>query len=194
VIINDGVIVGSASAGNPAFDVGAWPTGFTPLLQLNGRIQGRGGNGGNLSSWPGGDSTVAPGFDGGVALFARHDIDVEYGSEAEIFGGAGGGASIVGDGPSITVGGGGAAGQLPGNGESGSQASGFRGTTDDGGDGAEVPFAFAGDGGDPGADGDGGVVFGFELGGGGAAGAAIDGDSFINVVSGTADIRGDQIN
>jgi hypothetical protein len=182
-VIADGVIVGSTSTSLPAFDVGDWLIGFTPLLQLNGRIQGKGGNGASAD-------TIAAGQAGGVALFSRHSIDVEYGASAEIWGGAGGGGMSIG---SDAFGGGGGAGQLPGSG--GSATGGFPGspgTTDDGGD-SGTPSSTAGDGGDPGQPGNTGA-FGFVFTAGGAAGSAIDGVSFVNVVSGSADVRGATVN
>jgi hypothetical protein len=196
-IINNGVIVGSTSTSNPAFDVGDWPTGFVPKLILNGRIQGRGGNGGSAPP-------SSNGLDGGPALYTRNDIDVEYGANAEIWGGGGGGfAGAGGSGGDLAgFGGGGGAGQLPGAGGVGgttgsppiSPENGSPGTTEAGGPGSDETFggiALAGDGGGPGQDGEDASFGGFV---GGTAGAAIDGVSFVNVLSGSADVRGGQIN
>jgi hypothetical protein len=47
VIIEANVIVGSSSTAAPAFDVGSWPSGYPVSIEVYGRIQGRGGMGGN---------------------------------------------------------------------------------------------------------------------------------------------------
>jgi hypothetical protein len=194
-IINAGVIVGSTSIATPAFDVGDWLPGFTPLLQLNGRIQGTGGAGGE-----GGISSgqVQDGEPGGTALYTRHALDVEHGAGAEVWGGGGGGAG--GDvSHVIALPGGGGAGTVPG--AAGAVAGGDPpdtaaqpGTSEDGGEGGDAGAGFAGGaGGDPGMAGENVSLTGISR-TGGAAGAAIDGVSFVNVVSGSADIRGGQIN
>ena len=88
-IIQADVIVGCTSTGLRAFTVGDWPDGFEITIKVLGRIQGRGGNGGSLIGF-----TPQNGFPGGVALYTRHDIDLEV-DEGEIWGGAGGGACIL---------------------------------------------------------------------------------------------------
>lgn len=185
VIVNENVIVGSTSTSSPAFDVGDWPVGFQISMELRGRIQGRGGNAGNVAS-------EGDGFPGGTALFSRFPIDLDI-SAGEIWGGAGGGVSILNeDENAVVFGGGGGAGQIPG---SGAEPEGQPGTTEAGGEGATVPVVgAAGDGGGPGLVGGQSNVFGFPAGTGGAPGAAIDGDSFVNITAGPGDIRGPQIN
>jgi hypothetical protein len=186
VIINGGVIVGSTSTTSPAFDVGDWPTGFVPTLIINGRIQGKGGNGA-------GGQPMVQAQSGGTALYSRNAIDVEYGAAAELWGGGGGGGATTSLGGDDVASGGGGAGTLPGSaGEArGDGTAGTAGTSEAGGDGGEF-FGFAGAGGDPGQPGANGL--GFFNTNGGAAGAAIDGVSFVNVVSGSGDIRGSTIN
>lgn len=169
--INAGVIVGSSTVALPAFDVGSWPVGVTLVMFVVGRIQGRGGRGGDLSS------PAGAGQAGGTALFTRYAITVTA-TDGEIWGGGGGGALF----------GGGGAGQLPGAG--GVRASdnlrGDDGTTEAGGAGANAG-ANGGAGGGPGLAG-----ANFSGAAGGAAGNAIDGDSFVALTGG--DIRGPQIN
>jgi hypothetical protein len=176
--IEEGVIVGSTSTGTPAFDIGTWPTDFPVTLVVRGRIQGRGGVGGDIQQ---------NGTDGGPALYTRHAIDLVLNDgSGEIWGGGGGGA---GD-PNTNnpeFGGGGGAGQLPGAGGQGNNDAndGDPGTTEAGGD-AGGPVAGAG--GDPGQDGG-----DFFLTQGGDAGDAIDGVSFVTK-TGAGDIRGDEVN
>jgi hypothetical protein len=197
VIINAGVIIGSTSTANPAFDVGDWPVGFGITMQINGRIQGKGGDGGvGLESGENG-----PGQAGGTALFTRSNIDVEYGTDAEVWGGGGGGGSGNAFG-AMSGGGGGGAGTLPGSGGAGLGVSsaGQPGTTEAGGAGGPDnegdANADGGAGGGPGLAGSAGSrTHPFIPGGsGGAAGPAIDGDSFVTVTSGSADVRGPTIN
>jgi hypothetical protein len=168
VLINLGVIVGSANTGNPAFDVGDWPIGFQITIANSGRIQGAGGNGGDQSS-PG----PGQGYPGGTALYTRHNVTVD--NDGEIWGGGGGGG-ISG----VIIGqfarGGGGAGTVPG--QAPSQPSGTppaNGTSEAGGSGGSVGSLDGGDGGDPGQAGETGEAGKT----GGAAGNAIDGDSFV---------------
>ena len=181
-IVEAGVVVGSTSTTTPAFDVGDWPAGVSITLNIAGRLQGRGGDGG-----AGGFLTSVPAEDGaagGVALKVGVTIDLEVPS-GEIFGGGGGGGgSLSGDG------GGGGAGTLGGIGGSelvSGATAGDPGTPDAGGAGGGT----AGTGGGPGLA---GQVGGIGGGAGGAAGAAIDGVSFVTVTAGPGDIRGPQIN
>jgi hypothetical protein len=190
-IVETGVIVGSTSASLPAFDVGEWPTGITVNLEVSGRIQGRGGNGGN------GGVLVTPtiGESGGPALLTTFPINLDY-TDGQIWAGAGGGSgySSTGDGGA----GGGGAGQLPGSGgifstfdgEDTFQAE--NGTTTEGGDAYEG----GGDGGDPGE-------YGFPAfssgkgsftGLGGSAGPAIMGIDLITITgSPEGDLRGSTV-
>lgn len=172
-IVEPGVWVGSLSTSLPSADVGTWPGGVTLLLRNNGRIQGHGGNGGAQDFSPGGD-----GLPGGTALYTRATISVE--NNGEIFGGGGGG----GGGPT-TGGGGGGAGYLPGEcpgtpSRDGLYDSGGGGPL--GGDSGGYP----GTSGGPGPP-DGGVTSP------GAAGSAIDGDSYVTITV-TGDLRGPQVN
>lgn len=172
--INAGVVVGSFSTSTPAFDVGSWPAGVTLTLVINGRIQGRGG-----------DGTAKPensGRPGGRALYARYPVNVEMGA-GQIWGGGGGGPPYL-----SLFGGGGGAGKDPGLGASSFGGAGQNGSLSSGGlNGAGVTSG--------GAPGQPGVsTGGFSPAFGGAAGAAIDGVSFITVTVGPGDIRGPQIN
>ncbi len=184
-VVGASVIVGSINTAMPSCHVGDWPVGFTPLLQLNGRIQGKGGDGATF------DFPLPNGQSGGVALYTRHDLDIEYGPSAELWGGGGGG------GVTATFddawGGGGGAGQIPGSGGAGEGdlIPGPPGTTEAGGD--TVAPSGQSDGGGPGLPGQSGTTpIGTST--GGAAGAAIDGVSFVTVVSGAGDVRGPTIN
>lgn len=178
-IISEGVSVGSNSTSLPACDVGTWIANFAPKLVVIGRIQGAGGRGANGDGSPA--STV-----GGVALFTRHQLDLDV-DQGEIFGGGGGGGrGLVFQGESIfEFGGGGGSGNIPGIGGSANFDSGEPGTTELGGNGSSP----AGNGGNPGLKGgDGNASNGKD------PGAAIDGISFVMVIQGPGDIRGPQIN
>lgn len=188
-IIESNVIVGSDDTIRPAFDVGAWPAGVDITVINRGRIQGCGGLGGSVTSGGGFDSRGLP---GGLALLCGYGIELDN-TDGEIWGGGGGGGgpnSVSGGG--AAGGGGGGAGQLPGAGGNGSGGGniGDAGTTEAGGLGNKNGRD-GGDGGDPGLPGS--AASGPDPGPGGAAGDAIDGISFITL-SGTGDIRGDQIN
>lgn len=175
--INLGVIVGSSSNAVPSFDVGVWPVGTVVIVRVRGRIQGCGGNGA---------SAVLPfnGGAGGTAMLTARAITLELDEgSSEVWGGGGGGGAH-----SSGLGGGGGAGQIPGGGGSGvsGPTSGSPGTTEAGGAGA-ILISSAGDGGDP------GLAGGSSTGPGGAAGNAIEGNSFVTFVLGADDIRGPQI-
>lgn len=200
-IVQSGVVIGSTSNATSAFDLGTWPAGVDITLQLDGRVEGKGGNGGS-GGVAGSASPGTSGQTGGVALYLRRALDVEYGASAAIWGGGGGGGGggssffggAIGGG-----GGGGGAGRLGGTGGSnggGPANSGTAGTDTAGGSGGSSAIgANGGTGGNPGASGSSGIAGNLSAGGsGGSAGAAIDGDSNINVVSGSADIQGSQIN
>lgn len=191
-IIQEGVIVGSASTSTPAFDVGLWPPGVTVTVTVVGRIQGRGGNGGFNE----GNSSTRDGLAGGLALLVRYAINLVVAS-GEIWGGGGGGG--VGG----LNGGGGGAGQLPGVGGGGTpnqtSSSGTNGTTEAGGAGGPIvsggPAINGGQGGGPGLHGENKNNSGVGPNTvGGAAGNAVDGISFVTVVGGAGDIRGAEIN
>lgn len=196
-IVETGVIVGSASTADPAFDVGDWPADVVIKLIVNGRIQGKGGKGGGGS----GPVTGYHAEDGGTALYTRYPIDLDVAS-GQIWGGGGGGSLNVvsGTGPSQPVaGGGGGAGQLPG--EAGTtywddDDTATPGTTEAGGTGGLYNGRTGGDGGGPGLPGSASSHPAplYPHDGPGEAGAAIDGDSFVTVTDGPGDIRGAQIN
>lgn len=178
-VIESGVIVGSTSTGNAAFDVGSWPVGFVPQLEVKGRIQGRGGDGAG---------SISTGSRGGAALRARHAVDLVC-EDGEVWGGGGGGGAGFQQGIIFT--GGGGAGQIPG--AAGGSAS-QPGTTESGGDGSNSGgFPRGGDGGNPGQAGSLGIG---ASGGsaGGNPGAAIDGKSFVTIIGGAGDRRGPEIN
>lgn len=203
--INAGIVIGSTSTANPAFDVGTWPGGVSITLRVNGRIEGCGGMGGT-GGLANGQQTV--GLVGGTALYTRQAISVEYGVDSEIWGGGGGGG---GGGGSAYLGiqysgggGGGGAGRNGGAGGDythlgGPSGPGAAGTDTAGGTGginAIHPFGNGGDGGGPGLSGSAGSAGNVYAGAaGGAAGAAIDGVSYRTVASDLGvDIRGSSIN
>lgn len=213
-IVNSGVIIGSTSTGSPAFDVGTWPVGVSLILDIRGRIQGKGGaggRGGNRSS-----AGVAGGT-GGTALYTRTDIDliISSGSIWGGGGGGGGGGSVVHGADCVSGGGGGAGqGQQAGNpGASGGEdypATNGGGATSEtigaAGLAAQAVFGilFGGNGGAGGSEGGAGITGNaatgdvgdtiFSPGAGGAAGNAIDGDTFVTVTAGPGDIQGPRIN
>lgn len=175
--IAEGVIVGSTSTGSPAFNVGTWPADTPITMYVRGRIQGAGGDGGDVDD---------DGSDGGTALYTRTAVDLILNEgSGEIFGGGGGGAGDPNT-PGGEFGGGGGAGQTPGSGGQGNidANDGQPGTTEAGGDGGGP---VAGDGGDPGQDGQGFFLFP------GLAGSAIDGVSFVTK-TGVGDVRGNEVN
>ncbi len=178
VTIPSGTIVGSNADGVVAFNVDSrWPAGTTITLNLLGRVQGKGGDGG-----PSGNS---PGLAGSFAFYTRWPLTINCTSGSpQLWGGGGGGGGGGGLGAG---GGGGGQGSLPGNGASGSgfgDHNGRPGTTESPGEGGAI------NGGRGGAAGQPGQTSG---GGGGAAGGAIDGYSFITFV-GTANILGTTVN
>ena len=179
-IIQADVIVGCTSTGLRAFTVGDWPDGFEITIKVLGRIQGKGGDGGSVIGL-----TPQNGFPGGVALYTRHDIDLEV-DEGEIWGGAGGGAAYFAF--FFGAGGCGGAGSLPGLGGDGiaEGATAPDGTSEAGGV-SEDGEAAGGNPGLPGANSSTGQT-------GGAAGAAIDGISYVTVTAGPGDRRGGEIN
>jgi hypothetical protein len=197
--IQQGVIVGSLDTANPAFTVGTFAAGVTVNLIVNGRIQGKAGNGGNGTNLTGGSGLI-----GGPALYTRQNINLTD-TSGQIWGGGGGGG---GGGSSVVAGtlipgsgGGGGAGQLPGagglNGGSGA-FDGQSGTTEAGGAGgtnAANPFSVGGTGGNPGLVGSTGTVgsTGQAGGTGGAPGKAIDGIAFVTTIGGAGDRRGGTI-
>jgi hypothetical protein len=187
--INAGVIIGSHSTSLPAIDVGTWPVGVTINVILLGRIQGKGGLGGDSSV---GNGTA--GLVGGVALYTRQAINLTYGLGA-IWSGGGGGGGGAGSGFLYGGGGGGGAGQDAGGGGLG-VPNGSSGTAVAGGLGGNTGLGVGngGTGGNPGLPGAAGQGAGGGVSGsGGLAGAAIDGISFVTVIS-AGDLRGGTIN
>jgi hypothetical protein len=181
--IQPNVIVGSANIATPAFDVGNWPASIPVVLQVKGRIQGKGGNGGIGDD----DFKKFPGQDGGAAFYAHSNITVDLSDGAgQIWGGGGGGGG--GSGGSSAAGGGGGAGTLPGIGGLGDDGSTARkgqdGTSEVGG-GSGADDDYGGTGGGPGLQGG----TGNEGAVGGQPGPAILGSSFITQI-GAGSIRG----
>jgi hypothetical protein len=202
--INSGVVIGSVATGAVrAFDVGSWPAGVTINLIVNGRIQGMGGVGGAGGAFNSGGS---PAGTGGIALYTRYPINLEFPSGGEIWGGGGGGGGGAGSGGPGSSGnggggGGGGAGQnggVPANGGSSGGLGGFFGTATAGGVGGNSGGAGAGAGGTGGGPGLSGGAGNTGLGGfGGAAGApgsAIDGNSFVTIAVSGGDLRGPSVN
>lgn len=195
-IVNAGVIVGSsvsakiplsggATVSIPSFTVGDWPAGFVPLIQIFGRIQGSGGTGGSANT-AGFFDIFTTGAAGGTALYTRHTVDLEIDNVAEIWGGGGGGGAGSSGGGGRS--GGGGQGQIPGlagDAIGPDDIAGTAGTTETPGLEGGVT---AGDGGGAGEPGETGSTAG------GAAGNAIDGITFVNVLTGYGDIRGPQVN
>ena len=182
-------------------------------LALRGRIQGKGGNGGQggtAFNTTDGDGKV--GLAGGLALLTAYSVNIDLtAGDAEIFGGGGGGGGASAILYSLGDGGGGGAGSQPGSGGAiggaafpgSGEEPGQPGTTEAGGgggqnsgyDGGGFVWDGGGGGGGPGlsgsaGDGQGG---GYTGGAGGAAGGAVDGVSYLDK-TGTGDIRGSEIN
>lgn len=203
--INSGVVIGSVATGSiRAFDVGSWPAGVTINLVVNGRIQGMGGIGG-----AGGAEGVSgsPAGTGGIALYARYPINLEFPAGGQIWGGGGGGGGGGGaiSGSSGAApgggGGGGGAGQnggVPANGGSLGGLGGLFGTATAGGAGGNSGGAGAGTGGTgggPGLSGGSGNTGSGGFGGAaGAPGSAVDGISFVTTVVSGGDLRGPSVN
>jgi hypothetical protein len=190
-IVSSGVTVGSSDIASPAFDVGSWPADVPVTLDIRGRIQGKGGKGGDTY----GTTETNPATAGGTALKTARAISVKYGAGARVWGGGGGGAGQMNLYIGRSPGGGGGAGTdagLGGNGV-GEVTAAQNGTDTAGGLGGAItgasPAVNGGKGGDPGQPG--GICAPAGSGGvAGAAGKAIDGNAFITVLSGSADIRG----
>ena len=180
-VVSSGVVVGSSSVLVAGMDEGTWPAGATLFLVNNGFIVGRGGNGSS--------SPLIDAQDGGTALLVTRAIDVDNTNGVIGGGGGGGGGGYIPVYPFTEYGpGGGGAGYnvgLGANGLSGPNAS--NGLLETGGSGYDT----GGDGGDLGVDGD--IGYSAASGSEGAAGAAIDGHSFITYTA-SGDIRGSQIN
>lgn len=175
-------------------------------LALRGRVQGKGGNGGQGgTAFDTNNGDGRPGQAGGLALYSRYGVNIDLTSGGQIFGGGGGGGGASVWFYSLGDGGGGGAGSVPGSGGAigGStigEQPGAPGTTEAGGVGGHNTGyggsdPHGGNGGGPGIAGASGTTFGsgYDGGAGGAAGGAIDGVSYL-VKTGTGDIRGTEIN
>lgn len=188
VIVEAGATIGSATTATAAMVLGDWPSGVAITVIVRGRIQGRGGNGGRGRHF----GTSDPGAAGGPAMYTRYAIDLEL-DGGEIWGGGGGGGA---GGEEGGRGGGGGAGTLGGDGGYGDRtvnSTGDPGTSEAGGNGNGS--VGGGDGGGPGLPGNPSHPWTpptyYAL--GGAAGAAIDGVSYVTE-TGTGDILGPEIN
>lgn len=158
-IIREDVIAGG-------FVVGNWPDFVDITIINNGRIQGAGGTG----------STA-----GGTALYTRQAITVENNGQIWAGGGGGGRGRLINVGtqenPSYVYGGGGGgAGYPPG---AGAQYFGSTGTTEAGGAGGELSIVITSRGGTGGGPGLPGMSGNADENTAGAAGLAVDGDSYI---------------
>jgi hypothetical protein len=217
-LLPSGRRIHSESAGTPAVVTGNWPTNLVTLKLINrGRIQGRGGNGGR-GSIQNPTSNPGAGQQGGAAIQATVDLDLDVqGGEVWGGGGGGGGAAVRGGGFFLTPtlsrggGGGGGAGTQPGNGGEGpgNAQNGQRGTDTTGGIGGaswtkesfyEFEYLFpgirGGQGGGPGQPGQTGAAQSgspvMAPGVGGAAGPSIRGIGFVSI-TGSGSILGPQI-
>lgn len=162
-------------------------------LYLRGRVQGKGGNGGTYYGFTGLD-----GLPGGPAFYTRYAVNLLLDvGDAEIWGGGGGGGGSVNAIFTDGYAGGGGAGTQPGSaGQEGSESPwtpATAGTSEAGGQGTSNSSLHGGAGGGPGLPGSAPTTLDFYKGTGGAAGAAIDGVSYI-LKTGAGDIRGTEIN
>lgn len=197
--IDVGGVLGSSSTTIPAFKRGVFPFGSIIRLTNLGRIQGKGGAGGLGSSAPGGA--------GGVALDSSDGPMQIVNAAGLILGGGGGGGggnpvtatggSEKGESPWSATGGGGDGGGGAGT-DPGLSGNGTAGTATGGGSGGpgRTSYAYGSGGksgggallgsatGNPGAAGGGPGLPGIAtLGAGGAAGAAVVGNSNITWIS-----------
>lgn len=206
-IIETGVTVGSNRLGVPAFDVGTWPSGIDIEIINRGRIQGRGGKGGNghSQSSAGGADVVLPqsGEPGGLALLVDYPVEFDNTDGKIEGGGGGGGGGGMSSYASNRESGGGGGGQGYAVGAGGlvygeKATAGTPGTQDapgTGGVGTNGSRNRGGNGGARAAPGQAGTAIssGFPGGSGGAAGGAIDGDSNITFTD-EGEIVGTRIN
>lgn len=192
IIVDAGTIIGSSSTATPAMNIGTFPSGLPILLQVRGRIQGAGGTGGRAV---GSNLSAGAGTAGGPALYTRMALDLDV-DEGEIWGGGGGGGGAS-FGPGTVSGscGGGGAGTIAGLGGTihASGQVGANGTSEAGGAGGTIGYD-GGNGGGPGLAGSAGQFESYGAPAGGAAGAAIDGISYVTVTEGPGDRRGGEIN
>lgn len=199
-----GVTIGSTTTAAPAFDAGTWPAGVTVEVENRGKIQGKGGVGGNGNAGIGSN-----GSPGGTAFYTRFAVALDN-AGGLIWGGGGGGGGggapgeisqdpIEGGGGVLVPtggggGGGGGSGHLggePGGSTEGGSAGAAGSSAAGGGGGAPRSGpGFGGTGGGPGQAGLDGVGSQFFAGAGANPGPAIDGVSFIT--GGGGDIQGPQ--
>ncbi|WOC14972.1 hypothetical protein [Pseudochrobactrum sp. MP213Fo] len=168
-IVEAGAIVGSRDTSEPSFDVGVWPAGVKIIIRIKGRVQGKGGKGGLDGPRP-----ISNGESGGLAFKSRYPVKIT--EINQIWGGGGGGGLGGGLGD---FGSGGGQGYLAGE----SLRPRIEATSEVAG----IP-QIGGKGGDAGGAGQ--TLTGL----GGAAGAAIDGNSFITFEGPAGDIRGPLVN
>lgn len=177
-------------------------------LAVRGRVQGKGGNGGQGADTFGASDDGLPGQAGGPALYSRYGVNIDLTTGGQIWGGGGGGGGASALTYSLGDGGGGGAGSLTGaggpiGGSSFGEVPGAPGTAEAGGEGGRNPtydsgafvWGGGGDGGGPGLAGSAGTGIGGgrDGGAGGAAGGAIDGVSYLTK-TGAGDIRGSETN
>lgn len=166
LVLAEGVIIGSPSNTGYSLIIGSWPSGVTVRIDGTGRVGAKGGDAGYGS--------FSEGQDGGNALYTRHPVEIIGDIEIWSGGGGAGGSTYSGG---LSIAGGGGAGYLVGLGQSP-----FATPETGGGGVGPIPA-----GGGPGLSGAAGASYG------GNAGIAVDGISFVTI-TGTADIRGAQIN
>jgi len=199
VYISAGVTLGASTVDRYALAIGEWPADFPITVIILGRIQGHGGKGGRGCYW---NESPTAGQAGGAALHTRHPITIDN-DDGELFGGGGGGGGGGAWGTffSRRWSGGGGGGAGTGAGLGGSTGSG----ADPGEPGAPDAGGLGGDdgvGSPPGSGHDGGTGGGPGIAGstgegggaaGGAAGAAVDGNSYVTWAA-VGDRRGGLIN
>ena len=186
-IVPSTVTIGGVTSA-PSISTGSWPTGASVTLINNGRILGKGGNGGFVIN----SNVQANGTDGTTAIQATFPITI---INNNLIGGGGGGGALGPINPNPLVfsgGGGGGAGRK--NGAGGSYTNGVLVNILAGADGTDTAggagggfVSVGGDGGDLGQAGNSTAA-----GSGGAAGNAITGSSFVTL-SVVGDIRGSQV-
>lgn len=183
IVVDTGIVIGSNSTALPAMDIGSFTSGLPITLQVKGRIQGAGGNGGS-----GHTTSPTAGGAGGTALYTRQAIDIDLTTgDGEIWGGGGGGGGSKSIGFGNVPGGGGGAGTIGGTAGFSLGTPSTNGTDTAGG--TTSASGVQGDGGGPGTAGQTGASGAA----GGAAGNAIDGDSYCTI-TGTGDVLGPTIN
>lgn len=214
VVVNSGVVVGTASTGAYAMDTGGpWPAPSTIVVYNSGTVVGMGGAGGNGSP-AGSPGSTTPGSAGGPALIAQRGMTlVNSGTVAGGGGGGGGGRGNVFSTPlgtPINAGGGGGGGGRTSNTPSAGGTGGSAGGANPfpGNPGFAGTFAAAGAGRGSGGPAPGGGVGG--TGGnwgtagaasagpaptlparaGGAAGISVQGWSVVTAPTGTTGISG----